>query len=112
LDKLTLKSQPSSIAEVLIKEGAASTASLFAVTVPKREKNNYSCVHISSDELFSKILKKPLIVQKKIIPHMKAFGLFYKIKQYFLLFLKKKIQNGRLKKKGYFPAPPILNIFL
>ena len=29
----------------------------------------YSCVHISSDEVFSKILKKPLIVQKKMMPH-------------------------------------------
>ena len=27
-----------------------------------------------------------------------------------LLFLKKEIQNGRLK-KAHFPAPPILNIF-
>ena len=26
-------------------------------------------------------------------------------------FLKNKIQNGRLKKKTHFPAPPILNIF-
>jgi hypothetical protein len=41
----------------------------------------YSRVHISSDEVFSKILKKPSIVQKKMIPHMKAFGLFDKMKQ-------------------------------
>ncbi len=41
----------------------------------------YSRVHISSDEVFSKILKKPSIVQKKMIPHMKAFGLFNKMKQ-------------------------------
>jgi hypothetical protein len=40
----------------------------------------YSRVHISSDEVFSKILKKPSIVQKKMIPHMKAFGLFNKMK--------------------------------
>jgi hypothetical protein len=38
-------------------------------------------VHISSDEVFSKILKKTSIVQKKMIPHMKAFGLFNKMKQ-------------------------------
>jgi hypothetical protein len=63
-----------------------------------------SRVHISSDEVFSKILKKPSIVQKKMLPHMKAFGLFDKMKQ------KKKI-NGCVK-KGHFPAPPILNIFL
>ena len=40
----------------------------------------YSRVHISSDELFSRILKKPSIVQKKMIPHMEAFGLFNKMK--------------------------------
>ena len=55
----------------------------------------YSRVHISSDEVFSKIQKKPSIVQKKMMPRMKAFGLFDKMKQ----------------KKGHFPAPPILNIF-
>ena len=63
----------------------------------------YSRVHISSDEVFSKILKKPSIVQKKMMPNMKAFGLFVKLKQ-------KKNQNGFLK-KGHFPAPPILNFF-
>ena len=39
------------------------------------DKNNWyyhSRVHISSDEVFSKILKKPSIVQKKMIRHMKA----------------------------------------
>ena len=41
----------------------------------------YSRVHIISDEVFSKILKKPSIVQKKMMPHMKAFGLFNKMKQ-------------------------------
>ena len=51
----------------------------------------YSRVHISSDEVFSKIMKKPSIVQKKLIPHMKAFGLFNKIKQ-------KKIQKFKKKK--------------
>jgi hypothetical protein len=56
-------------------------------------------VHISSDEVFSKILKKPSIVQKKMIPHMKAFGLFNKMKQ--KKNLKKKIQNGRLKKRSF-----------
>ena len=74
--------------------------------------SSYSRVHISLDEVFSKILKKQLIVQKKMIPHMKAFGLFNKMKQmFFFVFFEKKIQNGRLK-KGNFPAQPILNIFL
>ena len=34
--------------------------------------STYSGVHISSDEVCYKILKKPSIVQKKMIPHMKA----------------------------------------
>ncbi len=53
----------------------------------------YSCVHISSDEVFSKILKKQSIVQKTMIPHMKAFGLFNKMKQKKLFFFKKKFQK-------------------
>ena len=35
-------------------------------------KQCYSRVHISSDSLFSKILKKPSKVQKKMIPHIKG----------------------------------------
>ena len=58
-------------------------------------------MHINSDEVFSKILKKPSIVQKNMIPHMKAFGLFDKMKKNFIFFLKKKIQNGRLKKRSF-----------
>jgi hypothetical protein len=41
----------------------------------------YNPVHISLDEVFSKILKKPSIVQKKMIPHMKAFCIVSKMKQ-------------------------------
>ena len=33
----------------------------------------YSRVHKSSDSFFSKILEKPSIVQKKIIPHINGF---------------------------------------
>ena len=66
---------------------------------------SYSRVHISLDEVFSKILKKPSIVQ---IPHMKNKVDFHEMKLFF--FFEKKIQNGPLK-KGHFPAPPILNIF-
>ena len=63
---------------------------------------SYSCVHISSDEVFAKILKKPSIVQKKMMPHMKAFGLFYKMKQKkSKIKNQKKIQNGRLKKRSF-----------
>ena len=32
----------------------------------------YSRVHKSSDSFFSKILEKPYIVQKKMIPHIKG----------------------------------------
>jgi hypothetical protein len=48
---------------------------VFSRDIPDQ---TYSCVHISSDEVFS---------------HMKAFGLFNKMKQ--------NIQNGRLK-NGHF----------
>ena len=58
----------------------------------------YSRVHISSDEVFSEILKKPSIVQKKMIPHMKAFGLFNKMKQK-NFFLKKKKSKWPPKKR-------------
>ena len=69
----------------------------------------YSRVHISLDEVFSKILKKPSIVQKKMILHMKAKVVFIGKKQ--KNKFEKTNQNGRLK-KARFPAPPILNIFL
>ena len=67
----------------------------------KSERNmeeicRYSRVHISSDSIFSKILKKSSIVQKKFFPHIKLKGLdfFTEVKQ-------KKIQNGRLKKTSF-----------
>ena len=40
-----------------------------------------SRVHISSDEVFSHILKKPTIVQKKMIPHMNGLLVFIEMKQ-------------------------------
>ena len=46
-----------------------------------------------------------------MIPHMNGLLVFIEMKQKIILFLKKEIQNGRLKKE-YFSAPPILNIFL
>ena len=60
-------------------------------------------MHKRSDSFFSKILEKPSIVQKKMIPHINRL-LFTEMKQ-------KNLENGRLKKKTHFPAPPILNIF-
>ena len=50
----------------------------------------YSRVHKSSDSFFSKILEKPSIVQKKMIPHIN--GLHFSMR-----WSKKRIQNGRLK---------------
>ena len=71
--------------------------------------NMYNRVHISSDEVSSKILKKPSIVQKKMIPHMKAKLIFIGKTQQIYLFKKK---NNQKPKKCHFPAPPpILNIF-
>ena len=51
----------------------------------------YSLVHISSDEVFYKILKKPSIDSaEKMIPHMKAKVLF--IGKYTKKFFEKKIK--------------------
>ena len=52
---------------------------------------SYSRVHKSSDSFFSKILEKPSIVQKKMIPHIKGLDFSQR-------WSKKKIQNGRLRK--------------
>jgi hypothetical protein len=62
---------------------------------------SYSRVHISSDEVFSKILKKPSIVHKKMIPHMKAFGLLIKMKQLFSIFFEKKNSKWPPKKRSF-----------
>ena len=43
--------------------------------------NKYSCVHISSDSFFSKILKKPSVVQKKNDASYKRAGFFIEMKQ-------------------------------
>ena len=73
-----------------------------------KDKIDYSRVHISSDEVFSKILKKPSIVQKKMIPHMNDKVVFIGNKQFFFVLQK----NSKWPtKKAPFPAPSILNIF-
>ena len=72
---------------------------LAKLKIHLRFSHLYSRVHISSDEVFSKILNKPFIVQKKMIPHMKAFGLFNKIKPK-KKNSEKKNHNGRLKKRS------------
>ena len=48
-------------------------------------------MHKSPPPFFSKILEKPSIVQKKMIPQINGLG-------FSLIWSKKKIQNGRLKK--------------
>ena len=58
----------------------------------------YSRVHKSLESFFSKILEKPSIVQKKMIPHMNFCD---EAKFFFFFFEKKKIQNGRLKKTSF-----------
>ena len=71
----------------------------------------YSRVHISSDSLFSKILKKPSIVQKKMIPHMNGLLIFFETKQI--------LRIGGAGKWGFFwgghfefSKSAILNFFL
>ena len=67
-------------------------------------------MHISSDSLFSEILKKPSIVQKKMIPHMNGLLVLTKMTQK----NKNKFEEKKFKmansKKTHFLAPPILNI--
>ena len=67
--------------------------------------HKYSRVHISSDSLFSKILKKPSIVQKKNYTSCENQGFCHWI------FKKKKSKSKWPTKKAHFPAPLILNIF-
>ena len=43
----------------------------------------YSRVHISSDEVFSKILKTPSILQKQMIPHRNGLLVFIEMKIFF-----------------------------
>ena len=69
------------------------------------KKLTYSRVHISLDEVFSKILKQPCPQCKN-----ESQGLIGKKPKTDFFFDQKKIQNGWLK-KACFPAPPILNIF-
>ena len=59
---------------------------LFCLFTPK-----YSRLHIRSDEIFFKIMKKPSIVQKEMIPHMNGLLVFIEIKQ------KKKIVEKKIK---------------
>ena len=61
----------------------------------------YSRVHKSSDSFFSKILEKPSIVQKKMIPHRNGlhFSMNWSKKKFKMADL--KIQNGRLKKTSF-----------
>ena len=73
-------------------------------------KGTYSHVHISSDEVFSKILKKPSIVQKKWYLIWKPLVFLIRWSKKKIFFEKKKIKMAD-SKKGHFPAPPILNIF-
>ena len=69
----------------------------------------YSRVHISWNEVFSKILKKPSIVQKWMIPHMKAFSLFIDKKQNKFFF--EKPNNKKQNKMPIFQLRQFLIFF-
>ena len=49
----------------------------------------YSHVHISSGSLFSKILRKPSMVQKKMISHLIGLLVFFEMKKFFFILKKK-----------------------
>ena len=91
--------------------GGTCPSTFWQITYPISTRGGtYSRVHKSSDSFFSKILEKPSIVQKKMIPHIKGLDLSQG--------RSKKIQNGRLRKfkmaaskEPHFPVPPVLNIF-
>ena len=65
-------------------------------------RDRYSRVHKSSDSFFSKILEKPSILQKKMIPHINGlhFSMRWSKKKKFKM-ADLKIQNGRLKKNSF-----------
>ena len=60
----------------------------------------YSRVHKSSDSFFSKILEKPSIVQKKMIPHINGLG-------FSLIWSKKKFKMADLENSKW---PPQKNL--
>ena len=52
------------------------------IFILRNSKNvTYRRVHIGSDETFSKILKKPSILQKQMLPHMNGLLVFIEIEQ-------------------------------
>ena len=70
-------------------------------------------MHISSDSLFSKILKKPSIVQKRMIPHMKGMLVFFEMKKndvflrqsFWIFFCCISVKKGaRLYEASFFSA--------
>ena len=63
------------------------------------------CILLWMDEVFFKILKKPFIVQKKMIPHMKAKVIFIGKKQKQFFFEKPNKQKQKNKTKCFFSRP-------
>ena len=57
-------------------------------------KHIYSRVHISSDEVFSKILKKPSILQKWMIPHINGLLVSIQMKQKKIIFWKNYLMKN------------------
>ena len=58
-------------------------------------------MHISSDDVFINILKKPSIVQEQMIPHMKANVIFVGKKQKKKKFEKPNNQKPNTKKMSF-----------
>ena len=95
-----------------IRKSGELTIELFITRFHQfRIQKSYSRVHISSDEVFSKILKTPSIVQKKKLYLIWKPRLFSLEKNKIIFFLKKQNQNGRLK-KGSFSSSPNSQYFL
>ena len=69
---------------------------IFSHSVELSIKCTVVCI-FTLDEVFSKILKKPSIVQKWMIPLVNGLLVFFEMKQ-----------NSRIL---HFPAPPLLDIF-
>ena len=63
--------------------------------------NNYSRVHKSLDSFFSKILEKPSIEQKKMIPHIKGLDFLQR-------WNKKKFKMADLENSKWLPEKNLI----
>ena len=78
-----------------------SMVAIFPLSILSRARE-YSRVHISSDTVFFKILKKPSIVQKWMILYMSGILVFIEMKlKKFFFSKKKKIKMANFKKTNF-----------